>query len=546
MKKFLLMLLIAVAANGQNQTYTVSTETFPNPDRGFYHYSSTGSSTSYSFITASTLNSYRAQNMSVVQRIFYLMDFTSSPISTAYLANMQTDFNTIRNSGMKVMIRFAYSKSESAAVLDANKTQMLAHIQQVAPIINANKDVISMYQYGWIGCWGENYYTSQVTDFGNGDYTRYTTTQWANRKVILEAMINATDVEIPVQVRYVEYKKILYPNGHNRIGFYNDAFLGEWGDSGMFLVNSVQSAPSTTDSAYLTAQTENLPMTGETNQVNAPRTNCSNAVLEMNKYNWSLINKDYLTDNINTWTSGGCYAEMDKKLGYRFELLNSSFSNNTLTVNLQNSGYANVYRSRKAYVVMKNTATATEYSVEITSDLKAWKKGVAIQLTKSLAGLVPNGTYQLYLNLPDPTLTNTAFSIRCANTGTWDAVKGYNNLNQTVTIGGSTATDPVVIAPVVTTPIVTTPVVTTPVITTPIVTTPVITAPVLAVEILFIGNTTLVINNLPSQNYTIKVYNLNGKVKATSTDLTDLRKGYYIVKVKCNGVTTTKNIYKQN
>ncbi len=528
------MLLIAVAANGQNQTYTVSTDAFANPDRGFYHYSSSGSSSTYSFISASTLNTYRnSQNMSVVQRIFYLKQFTSSAISSAYLANMQTDFNTIRNAGMKVMIRFSYSDDENAAVLDATKAQILAHIQQVAPVINANKDVVVMYQYGWIGCWGENYYSSQVADFGTGDYTQYSTTQWANRKAVLDAMINATAVEIPIQVRYVEYKKRLYPNGHSRIGFYNDAFLGEWGDSGMFLVNSIQSAPSTTDSNYLITQTENLPMTGETNQVNAPRTNCSNAVIEMNKYNWSLINKDYYTENINSWTSGGCYAEMDKKLGYRFELLNSSFSNNTLTLNLQNSGYANVYRSRKAYVVFRNTATATEYPVEISPDIKAWKKGTVIQFTKSFAGVVPNGTYQLYLNLPDPTLTNTAFSIRCANTGTWDAVKGYNNLNQTVTIN-STVPPVIVIPPVVVTP---------PVVVVP----PVVVAPpvVLPVEIIFVGSTsTIVINNLPSTSYTVKTYNENGRLKATSTDLSNLRRGYYIVKVNCNGISTTKNIYK--
>lgn len=535
------MLLAAVATYGQNQTYTASTEVFSNPDRGFYHYSSSGSGSNYSFLSASTLNSYRNQNMSVVQRIFYLTQFTSSPISSTFLTNMQTDFNTIRNAGMKVMIRFAYSNSESAAVLDATKAQILAHIQQVAPVINANKDVIVMYQYGWIGAWGENYYSSQVADFGTGDYTRYTTTQWANRKEVLDAMINATAVEIPIQVRYVEYKKRLYPNGHSRIGFYNDAFLGEWGDSGMFLVNSVQSAPSSADSTYLTTQTENLPMTGETNQVNAPRTNCSNAVLEMAKYNWSLINKDYLTDNINTWVSGGCYTEMDKKLGYRFELLNSSYANNTITINLQNSGYANVYRSRKAYIVLRNTTTGAETSVEIAADLKAWKKSMAIQLTKNLSGAVADGTYQLFLNLPDPTLTSPLYSIRCANTGTWDATKGYNNLNQTVVISGSTVTTPIVTTPVVTTPVVTTPVVTTPVVTTPVVTTPI----VLPVEIIYVSSTeSLVINNLPSTNYTVKVYNQNGNLKATSTDLSNLRRGYYIVKVRCNGVTTTKNIYK--
>ncbi len=533
MKKILLMLLLAVAAHGQNQSYTASTDIFPNPERGFYRYSSTGlvsATTSYSYITASTLSSYRAQNISVIQRIFYLNQFITSPISSAYLADMQTDFNTIRNAGMKVMIRFAYSKSESAAVLDATKAQTLAHIQQVAPIIQANKDVISTYQYGWIGCWGENYYTSQIAEYGNGDYTQYTTTQWANRKAVLDAMISATPAEIPVQVRYVLYKQKFYPTGNSRVGFYNDAFLGEWGDSGTFLVNSSTSAPSATDSNYLTAQTENLPMTGETNQINAPRTDCSNAVSEMSKYNWSLINRDYLTANITNWTTNGCYAEMERRLGYRFELVNSSFANNTLTLNLTNSGYANVYKARKAFIVLKNTATNVEYSVEISNDIRTWKKGLAIQLTKDVSGSVPAGNYQLFLNLPDPYLTNPLYSIRCANTGTWDATKGYNNLNQTVAISGSSTTSPVV---------------TNPVVTSPVVTSPVITSPVLAVEILFINNSTLVLNNMPSQNYSIKVYNLNGRIRARSTDLSGLRTGYYVVKVECNGAIYSKNIYKQ-
>lgn len=532
MKTTLIVLFTAFIAVGQNQSYTVSADIFPNPERGFYKYSSTGlvsSTVPYSYLSLSSLNGYRAQNVSVIQRIFYLNQFITSPISSSYLADMQTDFNTIRSAGMKVIIRFAYSKSSSAAVLDATKTQTLSHIQQVAPIIQANKDVIVAYQYGWIGCWGENYYTSQVEAYGNGDYTQYTAAQWANRKEVLDAMLNTTPAEIPIQVRYLFFKQKFYPSGQNRIGFYNDSFLGTWGDSGTFLVSSSAALPSTTDSNYLSAQTEILPMSGETNQINTPRTDCSNALSEMSKYNWSLINKDYLAANITNWTTNGCYAEMDRKLGYRFELLNSSFSNNILTVNLSNSGFANVFKARKAFLVLRHATNGQEYSVELSSDLRTWKKGMSIQLTKDLTGTVPAGTYQLFLNLPDPTLSNPLYSIRCANNAIWDSGKGYNNLNQTVSISdplASQTTNPGGTGS-----------------TTGGTTTP--TSPVLAVEILFVNNTTLVINNLPSTVYSIKVYNLSGRLRATSTDLSLLRSGYYIVNVECNGTVYSKNIYKK-
>ena len=517
------MLLFAVAAQGQNQTYVANTANFPNPDRGFYHYSSSGTSTTYSALSASTLSAYRTQNISMVHRTFYLNQFVTTPISDAYLANMQADFNAIRNAGLKIIIRFAYSKSESAAVLDATKTQILAHIQQVAPIILANKDVISIYQYGWIGCWGETYYSSQVTEFGTSDYENLNATQWANRKAVLDAMLNATPLEIPIQVRYVYHKQKMYPSGNDRIGFYNDAFLNAWGDSGTFLVNSETSQPTTTDSNYLQTQTINLPMAGETDGVNSPRTDCSNAMLEMNKYNWSLLNQDYLTANINNWTSSGCFSEMEKRLGYRFELLNSNITTNTLTVNIQNTGYANVFKPRKAYLILKNTTTNAEYSFLVNNDIRSWKEGTAIQITQSLDVDVPAGNYNLYLNLPDPNNTNPLYAIQMGNVGTWNATTGYNSLNQSFTATG-TGTG------------------TTPQLGT---TTPITPTVVPTVQIIYVtGSSTVVINNLPSTTYTIKIYNLNGKLKSTTTDISNLNKGFYIVKVTCNGITYTQKIYK--
>ena len=198
--------------------------------------------------------------------------------------------------------------------------------------------------------------------------------------------------------------------------------------------------------------------------------------------------------DLTNWTSQGCYSDIEKKLGYRFELLNSTIANNTLTVNLQNVGFANIFKPRKAFLVMKNTTTNTEYSYEISGDLRAWKKGISIQISKTLDMVVPNGVYQMYLNLPDPNISNPLYSIRLSNTGTWDAVKGYNNLNQSITID-STALSPILGT-------------TSPVTTSPVTTSPVTTSPTLAIEILFLNNTTLVLNNLLTPNYTLAVYNL--------------------------------------
>ena len=50
---------------------------------------------------------------------------------------------------------------------------------------------------------------------------------------------------------------------------------------------------------------------------------------------------------------------------------------------------------------------------------------------------MPRGTYALLLNLPDPqaSLRNRPeYSIQMANTTTWEAATGFNNLNHSVGI----------------------------------------------------------------------------------------------------------------
>jgi hypothetical protein len=514
MKKVFLMLVLAFAMQSQAQTqnYAASTAAIANPERGFYHYSSSGTST-YSLLSQSTLSGYRNENITVIHRTFYLNNFITSPISATYLANMQADFTAIRNAGLKVIIRFAYSKSESAAALDATKSQILAHIAQVAPIIQTNRDVIAMYQYGWIGCWGETYYSSQVAEFGTADTDNYTTTQWANRKQVIEAMLNSTPVEIPVQVRYLTDKQKMYPSGNNRVGVYNDAFLNAWGDSGTFSVSGASGSPSAADSSYLQATTSYVPMAGETDGVNAPRTNCANAMLEMDKYNWSMLNRDYLTEVISGWQSQGCFAEIERKLGYRYEMLNSTISNNTLTLKLQNSGFANIFKDRKAYLVLRNSTTGAEFPFQLSTDMRTWVAGTQIQIVQSLNLAVPAGTYQLFLNLPDSQNANKFYSIQCANTGTWDATKGYNNLNQTVTLGGGTTpTNP-----------------------------PVTAAPV---QIVLQSNNIIAVSNLPSTTFTVGVYDTAGRLKATSLNISNLKRGVYVVKITCKGIVYTKTVSK--
>ena len=97
MKKMLsiLFLLATLVLTSQTVTYQPNNTVISNPEKGFYHYTSTGSSGGYSLLNQTTIANYRTnENITVIQRQFFLRDFiTGIPITSTYLNNMQTDFN---------------------------------------------------------------------------------------------------------------------------------------------------------------------------------------------------------------------------------------------------------------------------------------------------------------------------------------------------------------------------------------------------------------------------------------------------------------------
>lgn len=415
----------------QTIQYTESSEIINNPERGIQKYSDAKAS-NYQLLSESTLNGYKngSDKVTVLYRCFYLNTFFTSNISQAYLNNMQTDFDRIRNVGMKVIIRFAYSFSTSTAPFDPTKEQMLTHIEQLKPILELNKDVIVLHQLGFIGAYGEWYYSSQ-TSFGSGNYNNYTNTQWQNRKDIVDAATLATPGNIPLQLRYPYAKKKMYGNSYvGRLGFYNDAFLNSWGDEGFYSVDCQTCLPSVSEQDYVAFQTTNLPMTGESNGLNQPRTDCETALIEFNKYNWSTKNRDYFPAVWTNWINQGCYSEIVKRLGYRFVLKGTEFqvNQNDLSVlfNIKNDGFANLFTERNAYIVFKNQS-GDKFPYLLQMNPKNWT-GDSVFLENVNISDLPSGNYNTYLWLPDNLLPLRAdYSIRLSNENMWE--NGYNNLN---------------------------------------------------------------------------------------------------------------------
>ncbi len=204
-------------------SYLPSPDDFPNPERGFYRASATHS-TNYTFLDRATLENYRKLHTpyeatysiysTLVFRYFLLEDFRSSDISQGYLENVQRDFDIARAAGIKLIPRFAYTIETDDSCGnwicppygDAPKEWVLRHIEQIAPILEANKDVIAAVQMGFIGVWGENYYTDFFGDASQPPAYKLSDQNWDDRIEVLTALLNATPAERMVQVRYPQKK----------------------------------------------------------------------------------------------------------------------------------------------------------------------------------------------------------------------------------------------------------------------------------------------------------------------------------------------------
>jgi hypothetical protein len=118
-----------IPASTVSRTYAGTSAVIPNPDRGFYHYTDThfrSDGTGSTPLDAATLTRWRTQeNITLVRRVFYLEKFVSQDtINSASLNLIAADFSAARTSGMKLMVRFAYTDSSSA---DAPRACARAH-----------------------------------------------------------------------------------------------------------------------------------------------------------------------------------------------------------------------------------------------------------------------------------------------------------------------------------------------------------------------------------------------------------------------------------
>jgi hypothetical protein len=419
--------------------YLLSNDFILNPERGF--------STEIDFYDPD-YSQYYEDGRTLVYANILLDEYTESELPQAFLDELDNWFSSIRNGGIKMIVRFSYNDGPYPfPEADASLDQILLHIQQLTPVLQKNSDVIAWLEAGFIGAWGEWHASTNGLDESDE----------AKRRILF-ALLEALPSDRSVLLRYPVDLMKNFPeplsienafNGTNqaRVGFHNDCFLASEDDEHTYARDGINTFEEELN--YLSDSTQFVPVGGESCAYNPPRSDCSTALMEMEFFHYVEIGDGWHPDVLESWGEQGCYSVIGNRLGYRFSLLESTINEVVLPggvlnmdIKLTNNGFASLSNPRPVYLVLDGPEY---YEVELPVDARLWSPGkiTSINFKIRVPFTAPEGKYNLALWLPDSydsLQSDSRYSIRFANEDIWDNDTAYNIIRN-IEISSSTIGD---------------------------------------------------------------------------------------------------------
>jgi hypothetical protein len=441
---------------GTTKTYTIDYTNFTNPERGFH--SGTAPlwiGTETEVLDSSYYKTWRSQGMSVYRTLIVIDEFRTKPISQEALKIVDAEFDQARKYGFKVVPIVSYS-FDIVPQTDTSVEQVLKHINQLAPVFQENSDIISHVEAGFIGPWGE-WHTST-----NGLLDANNNLNGKSRQILDAVLTKLVPRDRMVTLRRPDLKQdytgstapltikeAFTGSAKARLGASNFCFLVNKTDAGTYPDNdaAIEAGKNflNRDNLYVLQWGETCGFDGVDS---TPYTGSQNAIKEMQRMRWSILNTDYYPDTIQRWKNEGSYNEIARRLGYRFRMVKSTLDTKEsaggtldLDIVMENRGFASPYNPRRAEIVLRHETTGKKNKILIKSDARLWLPQAGQTKTLSINAKLPTnlatGDYKVFLNLPDPESTlygRPAYSIRLANQGVWEGKTGYNDLKQELSI----------------------------------------------------------------------------------------------------------------
>lgn len=425
-------------------SFTYDDTNFPNPERGPYNpisyaYQNGGVP---SLASVSSMQRQRESGCSLMFTLYYLCDFLNAPISETVLQHMGDHLARVREAGCKTIVRCAYSwywNSSNKTQQEPDAEMILRHIEQIKPIFQEYADVIYVVQMGFVGCYGEFAYTTNVNTN-------------KEKGAIIKAVLDAVPARRNVAVRTPEIMRnaLSYANGttfklrdtlsaatafdgsyRSRIGCFNDCAFVNGNDGGTYDDN-VDRALWHITSRYVTLGGESCYQGDDT------YCECKPSYANLRTFHWSYLSNHH--DIIKVWKRMGCYDDASVRVGYRFVLNGASFEGDwsagedmIVHLCLANYGYASLINAHTLEFIIapeEDPSAAVVYTS--AKDPRTWQGSHYYTYSERIMlpeNLVPGRRYTLSVRIADaePTLHDRPeYCIRFANKGVWNAEDGSN------------------------------------------------------------------------------------------------------------------------
>jgi hypothetical protein len=212
---------------------------------------------------------YEEHGLTLAQTYCYLDAFVGRPISEEKLALLQQSLDHLRANGLKAVLRFAYERDTDRKG-GPTLPDILKHLDQLAPLIRKNVDVIFVMQAGFVGAWGEWHSSTHQLESDHAALAAIT----AKVLEVLPAD-HATQVRVPKYKRWVlsepvlgGFQEVTAQTAHThtptaRIGFHNDGFLAGPSDGGTWPEAPHFGNPGNPEFDTMTAESPYVPVDGE-------------------------------------------------------------------------------------------------------------------------------------------------------------------------------------------------------------------------------------------------------------------------------------------
>ena len=397
-------------------------------------------------------------------------------LTESALAALDQSLNNFKKNNMQVIIRFVYDKGNNGIeddegfiisddevvvprdwvnynrVVEARQDMILQHIEQLAPVLVENADVINTVQIGFYGAYGELHATGMVSD-----------------KYIAEALdkmlqeTRGSDLRISVRTprRYAYYREVALSNIESdtttededayRAAIFNDGYLGTHNDWGTFNDREKETNWMATQNLHNPYGGDAIPAPGGTTVGDPAKPPM--VYTEMFKVHTSYITPDpHLVNYWKETTYDGSDAEYQGKdlytfienhLGYRFVIRDSKISETlkggeTLhnTFQIQNVGFGNLLYPMKSYAyITDENGKVIVGPTEVNIDPRDYKinETVSSSIDMAIPDNIQAGKYNLYVQfkIDDREVdgeTKPYGSIRFANPSIWNAKLEANYL----------------------------------------------------------------------------------------------------------------------